>query len=60
MKAKTRVKRNRRGRKFARWILGCYGLSPLTGLRVGARHSWPDGWGKGRCRFCGRTLDDLK
>ncbi|GBQ32134.1 hypothetical protein AA13594_2279 [Gluconacetobacter azotocaptans DSM 13594] len=37
--------------------LGCYGVSPVTNKRVGSRHSW--GW-LGRCRFCGRTKDQVR
>lgn len=37
----------------------CYGKSPNSGKAVGERHRWPNGWGKGRCAFCGRTLDAL-
>jgi hypothetical protein len=39
-------------------VLG--GRSPKTGLRVGSRHRWSGGeWGKGRCDFCGRSLDQV-
>ena len=43
----------------------CYGTNPKTGRGVGERHSWRDygagykNWGKGRCHFCGRYLEDL-
>lgn len=36
------------------------GRSPKTGMRVGSRHRWDGGaWGKGRCEFCSRTLDEV-
>lgn len=36
------------------------GRSPLTGKPVGERHRWSGGaWGKGRCEFCGRYLEDV-
>lgn len=35
------------------------GRSPLTGKKVGERHRWEDGDGKGRCEFCGRYKDDV-
>jgi len=35
------------------------GRSPSTGLTVGSRHRWPDGWGKGQCLFCGKYLEDV-
>lgn len=37
----------------------CYGKSPNSGKAVGERHRWLNGWGKGRCFFCGRYLDEL-
>lgn len=40
-------------------IRKCYGRNPRTGQGVGERHSWEGGWGKGRCRFCYRYLEDL-
>lgn len=36
------------------------GRSPITGQRVGSRHRWPEGWGKGRCRFCFGTLEEVR
>lgn len=33
------------------------GRSPLTGKKVGERHRWSDGNGKGRCDFCGHYKD---
>lgn len=37
------------------------GRSQRTGLRVGSRHRWDGGaWGKGRCEFCGRTLEQVQ
>lgn len=35
------------------------GRSPLTGKRVGERHRWPHGWGKGACLFCHHFLEDV-
>lgn len=35
------------------------GRSPKTGKRVGSRHRWSDGAGKGRCDFCGKTFDQV-
>lgn len=42
------------------------GRSPITGKLVGTYHRWSNGdrpkfgnWGKGRCDFCGRTLDQV-
>lgn len=36
------------------------GRSRRTGLRVGSRHRWDGGaWGKGRCEFCGRSLEEV-
>lgn len=36
------------------------GRSKRTGLPVGERHRWDGGaWGKGRCEFCGRSLDEV-
>lgn len=36
------------------------GRSPNTGKPVGSRHSWSGGsWGEGRCRFCGRYLEEV-
>ena len=40
--------------------LGCYGYSYKKGGRVGQRHRWPDGWGKGQCEWCGRCLDQVR
>jgi hypothetical protein len=40
-------------------IRKCYGRNPRTGHGVGERHQWPNGWGRGRCNFCGRYLEDL-
>lgn len=34
----------------------CYGFS-ASGNRVGSRHRWPLGWGKGCCVWCGRTIE---
>lgn len=41
------------------WVRSCRGYSQRTGKRVGERHRWPDGWGKGRCEFCGKYLEDV-
>lgn len=48
------------------YVIACSvfgGRSPKTGKLVGARHRWSGGsygnWGKGRCDFCGRTLDQV-
>lgn len=41
------------------YVRGCYGRSPHSGKPVGQRHSWPMGWGKGYCEYCGRTLEDV-
>lgn len=38
----------------------CFGVNPRNGRNVGERHSWPSLWGVGACRYCGRTLDELK
>lgn len=35
------------------------GRSQRTGKRVGERHRWPSGWGRGYCEYCGRTLDQV-
>lgn len=35
------------------------GRSPKTGQRVGSRHRWSEGGGKGRCEFCHKTRDDV-
>jgi hypothetical protein len=36
------------------------GKSQKTGKPVGERHRWEGGaWGKGRCIFCGRFLDEV-
>ena len=35
------------------------GKSPITGKRVGERHRWSEGNGKGYCEFCGRYKDDV-
>lgn len=36
------------------------GRSPKTGKLTGERHRWSGGaWGKGRCEFCGRMLDEV-
>jgi hypothetical protein len=44
-------------------VIGCGvfgGRSPLTGKPVGERHRWSGGkWGEGRCKFCGRYLEDV-
>lgn len=43
-------------------IRKCYGINPKDGKGVGERHrwsSWGEGWGKGRCDFCGRYLEEL-
>lgn len=32
----------------------------LTGMLVGGRHRWYPKWGVGCCRWCGRTLEELK
>jgi hypothetical protein len=40
-------------------VRGCYGRNPKTGKKVGERHRWPNGWGKGRCEFCGKFLEDV-
>lgn len=44
-------------------VLSCGALggrSPKTGKRVGERHRWSgDGWGKGHCEFCFRTLEQV-
>lgn len=37
--------------------LSCYGISPVTDRNVGSRHSWDY---LGRCRFCGRTQDQVR
>lgn len=45
-----------------RYVISCSvfgGRSPKTGKPVGQRHRWNDGYGKGRCEFCGRTLDQV-
>lgn len=42
------------------WLYHCHGKSPRTGKPVGERHRWPNGWGRGYCEFCGRTLDQLR
>lgn len=42
-----------------RYLRKCFGTNQRTGHGVGERHSWPDGWGQGTCRFCGRWLSDL-
>ena len=44
------------------FILPCSifgGKSPATGKRVGSRHRWSEGNGKGYCEFCGRHRDDV-
>ncbi len=38
----------------------CGGVNPRTGLRVGSRHRWPDGWGEGYCKWCGHDLEYLQ
>lgn len=35
------------------------GRSQKTGKLVGERHRWPDGWGEGRCEYCGRYLEQV-
>ena len=40
-------------------LRACFGRSPKTGKKVGERHRWPSGWGKGRCEFCGKFLQDV-
>jgi len=37
----------------------CFGVNPRNGKRVGERHSWLQGWGRGRCRFCLKSLREL-
>jgi hypothetical protein len=45
------------------YVLPCSifgGKSQKTGKPVGERHRWEGGaWGKGRCIFCGRFLDEV-
>lgn len=38
----------------------CHGRSPLTGRRVGERHRWVGGWGRGACIFCHKFLEDVQ
>lgn len=40
-------------------IRKCFGINPKTGREVGERHRWTNGWGKGRCDYCGKFLEDL-
>lgn len=42
------------------FVVWCGGRNPKTGRPVGMRHRWGGGaWGKGRCDFCGRYLDEV-
>jgi len=46
------------------YLRKCYGFNPRTGGRVGERHRWGGdvsgpGWGKGRCIWCHRDLQQL-
>jgi len=37
------------------------GRSQKTGKLVGERHRWDGGaWGRGRCVYCGRFLDQVQ
>lgn len=40
------------------YVTGCYGVNPRTGLKVGERHKWSEGGGKGPCVYCGKYLED--
>lgn len=42
-------------------VVSCYVFGGRTkdGKRVGSRHRWLEGWGKGRCDYCGRYLEDI-
>lgn len=41
-------------------MLGCFGYSATKKGQVGERHRWPHGWGKGRCIWCHRYLDEVR
>lgn len=44
------------------FVLGCSvfgGRNPKTGRRVGSRHQWELGNGRGRCNFCGNWKDGV-
>lgn len=44
------------------FVVGCGafgGRSKKTGQPVGERHRWPNGWGQGRCEYCGRYLEEV-
>lgn len=41
------------------YVTGCYGTNPRTGQRVGERHKWSEGAGKGPCVFCGKYREDV-
>lgn len=47
------------------WLLHCGGINPRTGKKVGERHRWSGdfigkGWGRGKCIWCHRYIDELR
>ncbi len=47
------------------YLKPCFGWSDKKRGKVGERHRWSgdisgDGWGKGRCIWCHRDLEQLK
>ncbi len=40
-------------------LRACRGRNPRTGNPVGERHRWLQGWGQGRCHYCGSWLSEL-
>jgi hypothetical protein len=47
------------------WLKPCFGYSANKRGQVGERHRWSgdaygEGWGRGRCIWCHRDLDELR
>jgi hypothetical protein len=47
------------------YLKPCFGYSATKGGKVGERHRWSGdirgpGWGRGRCIWCHRDLEQLK
>lgn len=42
------------------YLIKCGGVNPRTRQKVGERHRWEAGYGIGFCKWCGRSMDQLR